>query len=111
MEKCNCQYGERCQLRCDLRLEVIAACELLGLFLYYSYLFKLKSDNVHESSNFSALTFSENTIYLESIGVNSIYSSEEKIRREVLKTILKFDKVDYKLKKADLDINCLIKCQ
>ena len=30
---------------------------------------------------------------------------------EILKTIRKFEKVDYKLRKAKLDINFLIKCQ
>ena len=30
---------------------------------------------------------------------------------EILKTVRKFENVDYKLRKAKLDINCIIKCQ
>ena len=35
----------------------------------------------------------------------------KKCSGEILKTIRKFEKVDYKLRKAKLDIDLLIKCQ
>ena len=62
---------------------------------------KLKSDNVLESSSFS-LFFLARIRFPKNETILSIL--RERYSGEVLEAICKFEKVDYKLRKAKLDI-------
>ena len=90
-----------------LSLEVIAVCQLIGYFLWYGCLFNLKGDNVFESSSFS-FSFLARIRFPKNESISSIV--RKRYSGEVLKVIRKFEKVDYKLGKAKLDISFLVKC-
>ena len=93
-----------------LSLEVTAVCQLIGYFLLYGCLFNLKSHNVFEGSSFSFFIFSNSfQRFPKNEPISSIVRKRDS--GEVLKAIRKFEKVDYKLKKAKLDISFLVKCQ
>ena len=68
----------------------------------------MKSDNVFGSSSFSFLFFAR-IRFPKNESISSIV--RKRYSGEVLKVIRKFEKVDYKLRKAKLDISFLVKCQ
>ena len=92
-----------------LSLEVIAVCQLKGYFQWYDCLFNLKSNNVFESSSFFYFLFLARIRFPKNESISSIV--QKRYSGEVLKAIRKFEKVDYKLRKAKLDISFLVKCQ
>ena len=92
-----------------LSLEVIAVCQLKGYFQWYDCLFNLKSNNVFESSSFLFFLFLARIRFPKNESISSIV--RKRYSGEVLKAIRKFEKVDYKLRKAKLDISFLVKCQ
>ena len=72
-------------------------------------LFNLKSDNAFESSSFNFFLFLARLRFPKSQSISSIV--RRRYSGEILKAIRKFEKADYKLGKARLDINFLVRCQ
>ena len=91
-----------------LSLDITAVCQLIRYFLWYNCLFNLKSDNVFESSSFIFFLFFARRGFPKN---ESISIFRKRYSGEVLKVIRKFEKADYELRKAKLDISFLVKCQ
>ena len=84
---------------CVSSLIVIAICQLLGLFLNYCCFFHL-SDKWQYSWEYQFYWFLLARVRL--------LRNEPITSGEILKTIRKFEKVNYKLRKTKIDINFLI---
>ena len=86
-----------------LPLEVIAVCQLIRYFLWYDCFIDLKSDNVFESSSFSFFLFLARIRFPKNGSFPS--TVRKRYNGDALKGIHKFENVDYKLRKAKLDIS------
>ena len=68
----------------------------------------MKSDNAFESSSFSFFILAR-LRFPKSESISSIV--RRRYSGQILKAIRKFEKADYKLRKAKLDINLFVRCQ
>ena len=91
-----------------LALQVMAVCKLLGLFLYYDCCSTWKVTMFLRVAVLVFL-FLARLRFLKSESISSIV--RRRYSGEILKAIRKFEKADYKLRKAKLDINFLVRCQ